>query len=131
MLFIDLDGFKSVNDVHGHKVGDELLRTVAARLLSIVRDGDTVARIGGDEFGIVARGATRPEEAEIVARRVVKSLKEPFEVQGRTLAIGASVGITMFPAAGAESYDMVVSRADSAMYRAKAEGRSRFHLAPT
>jgi diguanylate cyclase (GGDEF)-like protein len=127
MLFVDLDKFKIVNDAHGHKVGDELLRVVAERLLATVRGEDAVARIGGDEFGVLAEGATSQEAAELVAQRIVSTLNEPFVVRGLTLSIGASVGVTMFPSAF-DSYESIVSRADSAMYRAKAEGRGRFHI---
>ena len=127
MLFVDLDRFKIVNDAHGHKVGDELLRAVAERLLATVRDVDTVARIGGDEFGIIAQGAATSRDAEVVARRIVSILNEPFVVRGLTLSIGASVGVTMFPDA-TDTYESVVSRADSAMYRAKANGRGRFQI---
>jgi diguanylate cyclase (GGDEF)-like protein len=127
MLFVDLDRFKIVNDAHGHKVGDELLRAVAERLLATVRDVDTVARIGGDEFGIVAQGATTSRDAEMVARRIVSTLSKPFTVRGLSLSIGASVGVTMFPDAS-DTYESVVSRADSAMYQAKAAGRGRFQI---
>jgi diguanylate cyclase (GGDEF)-like protein len=127
MLFVDLDKFKIVNDAHGHKVGDELLRVVAERLLATVRGEDAVARIGGDEFGVLAEGATSLEAAEHVAHRIVSTLNEPFVVRGLTLSIGASVGVTLFPSAF-DNYESIVSRADSAMYRAKAEGRGRFHV---
>jgi diguanylate cyclase (GGDEF)-like protein len=125
LLFVDLDQFKFVNDTHGHKVGDELLRSVAERLLVTVREQDTVARIGGDEFGILLRGITHASDAEGVAAKIVSALGTPFVVRGSTVSIGASVGITMF-AGGADTYDSVVARADSAMYQAKADGRGRF-----
>jgi diguanylate cyclase (GGDEF)-like protein len=129
LLFVDLDRFKAVNDTYGHKVGDELLRAVAERLLGTVRDEDTVARIGGDEFGIVVQGAAGQDAAEAVAAKIVAALGEPFVVRDFGLFVGASVGVTMFPDAG-DSYDSVVSRADSAMYQAKAEGRGRFQVSP-
>ena len=125
LLFVDLDRFKFVNDNHGHKVGDELLRAVAQRLLERVREEDTVARIGGDEFGILLQQVTQSADAEVVAADVVTALGEPFAVRDLTLRIGASVGITVFPERG-DTYDSVVSRADSAMYQAKADGRGRF-----
>jgi len=125
LLFVDLDWFKFVNDTHGHKVGDELLRAVAERLLVTVREEDTVARIGGDEFGILLREVAHPNDAAIVAGKLVEALGAPFVVRGLTLLIGASVGVTMFPE-NADTYDSVVSRADSAMYQAKADGRGRF-----
>jgi diguanylate cyclase (GGDEF)-like protein len=125
LMFVDLDWFKFVNDTHGHKVGDELLRAVAERLLMTVREEDTVARIGGDEFGILLREVGHPNDAEVVAGKLVEALGAPFVVRGLTLLIGASVGVTMFPQK-ADTYDSVVSRADSAMYQAKADGRGRF-----
>ena len=110
---MDLDWFKFVNDAHGHKVGDELLRAVAERLLATVRDVDTVARIGGDEFGIVVQGGgAGPSDAAIVAGKLVEALGTPFVVRGLTLLIGASVGAVMFPES-ADTYDSVVSRAST------------------
>jgi diguanylate cyclase (GGDEF)-like protein len=127
LLFVDLDRFKAVNDTYGHKVGDELLAAVAERLLGTVRNEDTVARIGGDEFGILVQGATGHESVEVVAGKVVSALGEAFFVRDLTLFVGASVGVTMFPDSG-DTYESVVSRADSAMYQAKAEGRGRFQV---
>ena len=127
LFFLDLDRFKVVNDVHGHKVGDELLRAVAERLLLTVRDEDTVARIGGDEFGLLVRGAADPEAAKGAAQRIVSEMAAPFAVHDMTLSIGVSIGIALFPDAF-DTYETVVARADAAMYRAKAEGRGRFHL---
>jgi len=127
LLFVDLDRFKAVNDTHGHKIGDELLSAVAERLLVTVRDEDTVARIGGDEFGVLVQGTTSRMDAEAVAAKIVTALDQPFSVRGLTLYIGASVGVTLFPDAS-DTYDSVVSRADSAMYQAKAEGRGRFQI---
>ena len=125
MLFVDLDRFKEINDTYGHKVGDDVLRAVAERLLATVRYEDTVARIGGDEFGILVQGPADNDDAEAAAQRIVSALCEPFVVHGRTLSIGASVGLTRFPDPG-DTYDSVLSRADSAMYQAKAQGRGQF-----
>ena len=97
LLFVDLDRFKAVNDTHGHKVGDELLGAVAERLLATVRNEDTVARIGGDEFGVLVRGASGLADAEVVAQKIVSALAQPFLVRDLTLLVGASVGVTMFP----------------------------------
>jgi diguanylate cyclase (GGDEF)-like protein len=129
LLFVDLDRFKAVNDTHGHKVGDELLRAVAERLLLTVRDEDTVARIGGDEFGILVQDTAGRGDAEVVAGKIVSALGEAFFVRGLRLSVGASVGVTMFPDR-ADTFDSVVSRADSAMYRAKADGRGRYQVYP-
>ncbi len=127
MLFVDLDRFKAVNDAHGHKVGDELLRAVAERLLLTVRDEDTVARIGGDEFGLVLQDATSRDAAAEVGERILSAMNDPFLVHGLTLSIGASIGITMFPETF-DTYETVISRADSAMYQAKSEGRGRLRI---
>jgi diguanylate cyclase (GGDEF)-like protein len=127
LLFVDLDRFKAVNDTYGHKAGDELLAAVAERLLLTVRDEDTVARIGGDEFGILVQGATSTEAVVVVADKIVSALGRAFVVRDLTLFVGASVGVTMFPDTD-DTYDSVVSRADSAMYQAKAQGRGRYQV---
>jgi diguanylate cyclase (GGDEF)-like protein len=126
-LFIDLDRFKPVNDTHGHKVGDDLLRAVARRLSASVREADTVGRLGGDEFGILIQKVSTENDAAVVARKVVTALSKPFSVQGLILMIGASVGVTVFPEEN-DTYDTVLSRADIAMYEAKAKGRSRYQF---
>ena len=127
LLFVDLDRFKSVNDTHGHKVGDELIRAVAGRLQCSVRNEDTVARIGGDEFGILLQGIANHRDAEVVAAKVVATMEAPLAIGDLTLWSGASVGVTMFPVEN-DTYDSVISRADSAMYQAKAMGRGQFHV---
>ncbi len=126
-LFIDLDRFKPVNDTHGHKVGDDLLRAVASRLSASVREADTVGRLGGDEFGILIQKVSTEDDAAVVARKVVAALSKPFSVQGLILMIGASVGVAMFPEEN-DTYDTVLSRADIAMYEAKAKGRARYQF---
>jgi diguanylate cyclase (GGDEF)-like protein len=125
-LFVDLDRFKAVNDTHGHTVGDMLLREVAARLQSLLRDEDTVARIGGDEFGVLLPHAADLADVERVAEKIVVAMRQPFEVRGLRLSVGTSVGVTTFPEPG-DTYDSIMSRADSAMYQAKAHGRGRYH----
>jgi diguanylate cyclase (GGDEF)-like protein len=128
LLFIDLDRFKMINDTHGHKVGDKLLAGVAGRLQDAVRVEDTVARIGGDEFGVVLQDVGSPEDAEAIAQKIVTAVGMPFVIRGLTMSVGASIGITLFPSA-IDTYDSVVSRADAAMYEAKAQGRGRYRLA--
>ncbi len=127
-LFIDLDRFKVVNDTHGHKVGDELLRAVAQRLTMCVRSTDPVARLGGDEFGVLVQRIERDEDATALAEKIVAAVERPFLVRGLELSVGASVGVAGFPE-GMDTYEGVLSRGDSAMYQAKATGRGRYCLA--
>jgi diguanylate cyclase (GGDEF)-like protein len=124
VLFVDLDGFKAVNDRHGHLAGDALLRAVAQRLRAAVRAEDTVARVGGDEFVVVAVEQRHHDDALRVAHKLVDEIGRPFVVGGATVRVGASVGLAMFPddAPDAES---LRRRADAAMYRAKNAGGAR------
>lgn len=124
LLIIDLDRFKSVNDLHGHPVGDGLLQHVATRLQRLVRSGDLVARLGGDEFAIVAPNTTL-RVAERLARQIIKALNNPFEVEGFMLTIGASVGLALAPANGDQAAALMQA-SDFALGRAKQEGRNRF-----
>lgn len=124
IMFVDLDGFKPVNDQYGHAVGDQLLTAVAERLRSGVRQSDTVARVGGDEFVALATGIDNRDGATGLARKLLDSLAAPFAVLGKRLVIGASVGIAMFPSDGADG-DTLINNADQAMYRAKLGGGQR------
>jgi diguanylate cyclase (GGDEF)-like protein/PAS domain S-box-containing protein len=128
VLFLDLDHFKVINDSLGHSVGDELLREVAHRLKAVVRDGDTVARVGGDEFTIVLQELARREGAATVAQKVLRTIAQPYEVQGHRLYVTTSIGLTLFPDDG-EDAETLLRNADTAMYRAKAAGRNTYHLA--
>ena len=125
VLFIDLDGFKPVNDSLGHLVGDKVLQWVADRLRHAVREGDTVARIGGDEFVVVALLAHHEGDAEKVAGKILETLCEPFEVESSKITIGCSIGIAIYPEHG-ETAETLIQNADEAMYRAKRAGRGRF-----
>ncbi len=127
VLFLDLDHFKVVNDSLGHSVGDELLKIVGARLKSAVREGDTVARVGGDEFTIVLQDLQHKDDAVIVAEKVLRTIAEPVDVSGRRLYVTTSIGITTFPDDGDDA-ETLIKNADNAMYRAKAEGRNTFHM---
>ena len=127
VLFLDLDHFKDVNDSLGHSVGDALLQEVARRLRGAVRDGDTVARVGGDEFTIVLQELTRPQDAAVVAQKVLRTIAEPMDVNGHRLFVTTSIGITMFPDDG-EDAETLLKNADTAMYRAKAEGRNTYQM---
>ena len=118
LLVIDLDSFKGVNDTHGHVVGDKVLGEVGRRLAEAVRDSDCVARIGGDEFVVLMETGATVDGAEILATRIETSVAEPFRVDGLTLTIGASVGLSMFPQDG-ETVEDLLRAADAAMYNAK------------
>jgi diguanylate cyclase (GGDEF)-like protein len=123
VLFLDLDGFKEVNDSLGHAAGDQLLMQVAVRLRSCVWAGDTVARVGGDEFAVLIEGLD--DKAEAVAARITETLREPFVVEGQELHVRASVGIAVRDP-DVESADQLLRNADLAMYRAKATGEGSF-----
>lgn len=121
VLFVDLDAFKPVNDTFGHALGDALLGDVGRRLDACVREEDTVARLGGDEFIVLLSELGSPEDAAVVARKIIHHLSRPFRLQGRTIHIGVSVGIARYPYDG-ENGDQLVSAADAAMYKAKERG---------
>ncbi len=122
-LFIDLDGFKSVNDTFGHATGDVVLRAVADRLLSCVRDSDFVGRIGGDEFLVVLSHVRRPEDAGIVAKNIIKKISQPIDAGKDHCKIGASVGIAIFPDHGSDEASLI-DAADEAMYTVKNIGKN-------
>lgn len=129
LLFLDLDGFKPVNDTHGHAVGDLVLAEIARLLQATVRDADTVARLGGDEFLILLTDTEKPREAaERVAQKCIAALAEPIDINGLQIRVGVSIGIAtcLGEQAGTMSVKQLVSQADDAMYRAKAEGRNRY-----
>jgi len=125
LMFLDLDEFKAVNDRFGHSTGDELLQQVAERLQLAVRESDTVARIGGDEFTIVLEGSQRVEDAGHVATKILRALEVPYQVGGHTLHITASIGIAIYPVDG-EDADSLLRDADIAMYSAKSAGRNTY-----
>lgn len=122
LLFVDLDRFKAVNDSFGHQQGDELLVQVATRLKSTLRAGDTVARVGGDEFCILLPEVNDHDAAVLVGQKVVDRLREPFDLDHQEAKVGASVGVAMFPDEG-RTFAALLKASDSAMYRAKTGGR--------
>jgi diguanylate cyclase (GGDEF)-like protein len=124
VLFIDLDGFKTVNDSLGHAVGDLLLVEVSQRLLSRIRKGDTLARLGGDEFTVLLTMLREPGDAEAVAVTLLEVLSEQFVFGGHEIVIGASIGISLFPQDGTDPATLV-QQADSAMYAAKGNGKNQ------
>ena len=125
VLFIDLDRFKDINDTLGHAAGDRVLQEVAERLSTCVRDGDTVARIGGDEFVVLLVGLHEGEEAAAVADKMVEVVSASCLIDGKELHVTPSIGIAVFPGDG-ENIDTLLRNADTAMYNAKQEGRGRF-----
>jgi diguanylate cyclase (GGDEF)-like protein/PAS domain S-box-containing protein len=127
LMYIDLDGFKEVNDTMDHGAGDLLLQEAAVRLTACVREVDTVARIGGDEFTIILPDIQKAFDVESVARKVLARLAEPFVIRGTDVSISGSVGVTVFPD-DAEGAETLLRNADIAMYRAKEGGRNAFRF---
>src|SRR3954451_16382007 len=125
VLFMDLDAFKNVNDSLGHAAGDELLVLVAGRLRRWLRPSDTAARFGGDEFAVLLEDLDVPNAAQIVAQRILDSLREPFEIQGQQISVGASIGIASSAHPGS---DDLLRNADLPMYRAKGMGKGRHQM---
>jgi diguanylate cyclase (GGDEF)-like protein/PAS domain S-box-containing protein len=125
LLYVDLDRFKLINDTLGHASGDEILRQVAWRLKSCLRDGDTLARISGDEFTVTAAGLKNPQDASVVAETILKALRAPFQAENQELYVTASVGISVYPRDAIDA-ETLQRNADSAMYRAKSRGKNRF-----
>ncbi|MEZ5378714.1 MAG: sensor domain-containing diguanylate cyclase [Acidimicrobiales bacterium] len=128
VLFVDLDGFKAINDRHGHDVGDQLLRRVAEVIMANVRTDDTVARIGGDEFVVVCPHTTDPEAMQALADRLISEIAAIDRIGNSRLTIGASVGIVYHRRH--IDFDALISEADAALYLAKAKGRGRWWMAP-
>lgn len=127
LMFLDIDRFKNVNDTMGHIVGDRLLDAIGKRLKCLVRESDTVARLGGDEFLVVLAEIMDRAYVEVVAKKIIEKMAEPFSIEGRDLYLGASIGISMYPADG-EDYHALLRNADTAMYQAKNEGRNTFRF---
>ncbi|HEY0142702.1 MAG TPA: EAL domain-containing protein [Thermoanaerobaculia bacterium] len=127
VLFLDLDHFKLINDSLGHSVGDAMLRQVAQRLKQAVREGDTVARVGGDEFTIVLQELEHRSDAAVLAEKVLGAIAAPIDVNGHRLYMTTSIGITVFPDDGDDA-ETLLKNADAAMYRAKDEGRNTYQM---
>lgn len=127
VMFVDLDGFKPVNDTLGHDAGDALLCGVAHRLRNAVRESDLVARLGGDEFLVVLGGVGSPQDVERVAREMLASVRAPITWRDRSMTLSMSIGVSLFPAHGLTA-DELVRCADSAMYRAKVSGGNRYSV---
>jgi len=127
VLFVDLDRFKLVNDTLGHHQGDALIRQVGERLLACVRPGDTVGRIAGDEFAVVLADMARPDDAALVAQKILDAIARPFDLGGNEAYVGASIGMAAFPDDGDDAATLL-KNADIAMYRAKEQGRNGYRF---
>ena len=130
LLFIDLDGFKEVNDTLGHAAGDELLKQIALRLRKVVREVDIIARLGGDEFIIGILDAANTEQVSLVAEKLLKAISQPAQIAGQEVAISGSVGVCVYPSQGPDA-EALLKCADAAMYAAKEAGKNQVrHYSP-
>ena len=127
LLFIDLDGFKTVNDTLGHGVGDQLLREVGKRLRISIRESDTAARMGGDEFMVILNNLHDRSQALLIAEKIINAINQPMQLDGNKCNVGASIGIAIYPEQAENASDLVRA-ADSAMYYAKASGKNAYRL---
>lgn len=127
VCLLDLDGFKAVNDEHGHNTGDIVLGTIATRLQACLREGDTIARLGGDEFVLVLLGVSGPNECDEIMRRVLGTTATPIQHEDNSIQVSGSIGVTLYPSDDADA-DTLIRHADQAMYLAKQSGKNRYHL---
>ncbi len=127
VLFCDLDRFKVVNDTLGHHVGDQLLKTIALRIVDCVRSGDTVSRLGGDEFVVLLTDLARPEDVYKVSQLILERVAKPLMLEDHEVYVSASIGISLFPEDG-EDPNMLLKNADIAMYRAKEQGKNNYQM---
>ncbi|PCI39129.1 MAG: hypothetical protein COB46_09675 [Rhodospirillaceae bacterium] len=128
LMFVDLDDFKAVNDTLGHDAGDTVLQQVAQRFSLCLRETDTVARVGGDEFLVIESEVLSDKDVSTVAENLIKSVSKPFYVDGEVCHIGASIGISLYPDQGTDC-DTLLKKADLAMYKAKKSGKNRYAFA--
>ena len=124
---MDLDGFKAVNDSYGHNVGDDLLIALSKRMKSALRQGDTLARIGGDEFIAILVDLKNIEDSEPSLERLLRAAAEPVTLGDAVIQVSASIGVTLYPEDAADA-DKLIRHADQAMYVAKQAGKNRYHL---
>ncbi|HTE93436.1 MAG TPA: diguanylate cyclase [Bradyrhizobium sp.] len=128
VVYLDLDGFKQINDTLGHGAGDVLLKTVAGRLVATVREEDTVARMGGDEFMIALWDVRDADRAATVASKVIEAVSQPYDIEGHTVGMTASAGVSIYPVHG-EDADTLMKSADMALYEAKRAGKNAYRIA--
>jgi diguanylate cyclase (GGDEF)-like protein/PAS domain S-box-containing protein len=127
VMFLDLDRFKIVNDTLGHSLGDGMLRVIAERLRSVLREGDSIARMGGDEFTVLLSDLKQQNDAAKIAQKLLDTVAEPVRIEGHELYVTTSIGIALFPSDG-DTAELLLKNADSAMYRAKEAGRNSYQL---
>jgi len=127
LMYIDLDGFKQINDRMGHHTGDLLLMEVAKRLRLSVRESDTLARLGGDEFTVILNDTHERQDIEMLAKKIIESIDEPFDLEGHAVKIGASIGIARYPEDASTAGTLLIV-ADKAMYAAKAAGKNTYRF---
>ena len=127
VAYLDLDGFKQINDMLGHGAGDVLLKLVAGRLLATVREGDTVARVGGDEFILGLWHVSGADYAATVASKVIEAVSQPYDIEGHAVRITISAGIGVYPVHG-EDADTLMKSADLALYDAKRAGKNVYRI---
>lgn len=127
VMYMDLDHFKLINDTFGHNSGDMLLKQVSARLTDILREMDTVCRMGGDEFTLLLSHITEPKDAALVAEKIISEFRRPFRLEDCEVSVSTSIGIVIYPSDGSDA-ETLLKRADTAMYRAKEKGRNRYHF---
>jgi len=128
VMYLDLDGFKQINDTLGHDVGDTLLRMIAERLVATVRQEDTVARLGGDEFVIVLWESTHADGVAKLVSKVIRSISQPYSIQGCGVSMTASAGVSIYPTHG-EEVETLMKSADLALYEAKRSGKNDYRIA--
>ena len=127
IFFLDLDDFKSVNDLLGHSKGDELLQEVASRFNEPLRSSDVVAHLGGDEFAFVCENLTNPEDAAVIAKKILIALSRKIHIDGQEISISGSIGISLYPEDGGEAQDLL-RYADAAMYIVKGQGKQDYQF---
>lgn len=130
LLFIDLDGFKNINDTLGHDIGDQLLKEVGKRLQACIRGSDAAARMGGDEFTVILNNLQSNDQVTGIAEKIIAAINQPMELDGNNCQVGASVGIALYPD-HAENAVALVKSADIAMYHAKANGKNTYQISPS
>jgi len=127
VCYLDLDGFKPINDSMGHETGDRVLIEISRRIGNTIRGGDTVARLGGDEFVILLLGLEQADEYWLTLDRLLKAISQPIQLDHKQFSVGASIGVSLFPD-NAEDPDTLLRQADQAMYTAKASGKNQYQL---